>query len=63
MSKSTPFDFFKDSTEYVDEELKMERLSICESCDFYKMKICQKCGCFMPLKTKLKHANCPIYKW
>lgn len=63
MSKSSPFDFFKKSTKYSADELKMHRLSICESCEFYKMKVCGKCNCFMPIKAKLEHAECPIHKW
>ena len=63
MSKSSPLDFFKKSTKYSSEQLRIKRLSICNSCEFYKMKTCEKCGCFMPLKTRLEHAECPIHKW
>ena len=42
-----------------------ERLQLCESCDKYikLAKICSECKCFMPVKTRLRFANCPIGKW
>lgn len=63
--KSSPFDFFKKSTEYVPVEIQESRYSICTECEhfFAVSKQCLKCGCFMHLKTKLAHAECPIGKW
>ena len=49
-----------------DEELEpfaLRRIKICRSCDNYKLYICKQCGCFMPVKTKLKFARCPIGMW
>ena len=45
------------------EELEKYRLSICQTCEHYVRRRCQKCGCFMKLKTKLEHAKCPVGKW
>lgn len=40
------------------------RLSICNTCENLNvLKMCNKCMCFMPLKTKLKNAVCPIALW
>ena len=39
------------------------RLDSCKKCDHYKLGFCKKCGCYMPLKTKLSKATCPIDKW
>ena len=41
------------------------RMSICRSCDNLKTKLplCKQCKCFMPVKTRLKFASCPIGKW
>lgn len=40
------------------------RYSICESCPYFtKLKTCQVCGCFLPSKTKLIYAKCPLGKW
>lgn len=54
-----------DPDRYVqDPDLAKQRLSICEGCEFFQVtKTCEKCGCFMPLKTKLAIAECPIGKW
>lgn len=50
---------------YVSEEISNKRYSICLDCpelvNFTKQ--CNKCGCFMYAKTKLKQATCPIGKW
>lgn len=63
--KSSPFDFLKRSTEFVNVEKKEERYAICQACPHFMelTKQCKKCGCFMHLKTKLAEAECPIGKW
>lgn len=47
------------------EEIRNQRLSICESCEhlFKPTSSCKKCGCFMKLKTWIGPAKCPIGKW
>lgn len=42
-----------------------ERMDICKECVFFSktLKICKKCGCLLPLKTKLQRERCPIRKW
>ena len=42
-----------------------DRYDTCKSCDRFNkyLKTCKECGCFMPLKVKLKNAYCPINKW
>lgn len=40
-----------------------ERMEICKACPNLKLNFCKECGCFMPAKTKLKWASCPIGKW
>ena len=41
------------------------RMAICENCEFLKKDFyqCDKCKCFMKVKTKLDAAKCPIDKW
>ena len=65
IKKASPVDFFKSSTEYVSDEVSAERYAECESCKYFIQltKQCRKCGCFMHIKTKLSHAECPIGKW
>jgi hypothetical protein len=49
------------------EELQKERLTICESCEYYKNKfnfnVCDICGCAMKMKIKIKQLKCPKEKW
>ena len=45
------------------EEYK-KRVDTCLNCEFITGAFrCEKCGCYMKLKTKLKNAKCPIDKW
>jgi len=59
-----PWDLL-DPSMRAEEEVADQRYSICLSCpELINMtKQCKKCGCFMALKTKVKHASCPIGKW
>ena len=49
----------------VKNKKRKERLSTCNNCEHYNsfFKQCKICKCFMPLKTMLVNANCPINKW
>ena len=60
-----PWDLFNPNQPRSEEELVEYRMSICNSCEFLieLTKQCKKCGCIMPLKTKLKNSSCPIGKW
>ena len=61
--KARPWHIFrKDRTPH---DQKAERLAICRACDHYSKTTtqCGICGCFMPIKTSLPHAECPIGKW
>jgi hypothetical protein len=41
------------------------RLSTCLSCEHLtaSTKQCKLCFCYMPLKTTLANAECPVAKW
>jgi hypothetical protein len=60
-----PWDFLNPNTQYAEESVAKDRLSICESCpELIKLTSqCKQCGCFMKLKTKLLKATCPLEKW
>jgi hypothetical protein len=60
-----PWDLLNPNTEYANSKVAKERFDICKSCPklIKKIKVCEECGCFMALKTKLLHAECPIGKW
>lgn len=42
-----------------------ERYELCMSCSEFndKLKICTQCYCWMPGKTKIKSARCPLGIW
>jgi len=50
---------------FVSSEVGDERIAICNSCEEYNktLDICKKCGCYMPAKSKLAKAKCPLNKW
>lgn len=45
-------------------DLQTARLAICKTCpELTTLNRCQKCGCFMAVKVKLRGAHCPLGKW
>ena len=62
---SSPVDFINPQTAYCSDDIAEDRMAICLDCEYLLSltKQCRKCGCFMHLKTKLAHAECPIGKW
>lgn len=54
-----------DPSMVVDDEAVVEyRMEMCNSCPHLLItKQCDQCGCFMPAKTTLKNAECPIGLW
>ena len=46
-----------------DKDIVDNRISICKDCEFYNGSRCEKCGCFMTIKTKLYNSYCPVNKW
>lgn len=60
----TPIDLLNKNN-YIEKVESDKRMQTCLSCE-HLIKLthqCEKCGCFMKLKTKLKDATCPIGKW
>jgi hypothetical protein len=60
-----PWDLLNPNKSRVEAELKAKRMAICNACPFFMSvtQQCSKCGCVMPLKTKLAEAFCPEGKW
>ena len=60
-----PWDLFNPNTPKATKEVREHRLELCKACTHFisLTSQCRKCGCIMPLKTKLKDAVCPIGKW
>lgn len=65
LGDTRPWDLVNPNVEHTDDETRDARLNICLSCPelIALTKQCKKCGCVMPLKTKLKAATCPLGKW
>jgi len=59
------WDVFDPKSEWVNDEIKETRYSICQQCpEFISLTTqCKQCGCMMKLKTGLEKASCPIGKW
>lgn len=65
LGDTRPWDLVNPNTEWASTEMSEQRYSICKGCpELIKLtKQCKKCGCFMPGKTKLQNATCPLGKW
>jgi len=60
----TPMALLNPDTPEVDDITQTARMAICEACPHYLVTHqCFKCGCYMPTKSKLKYAVCPIGSW
>ena len=48
----------------VNQEVKLERLAICNQCDSFisAMSTCRQCGCYMPAKATFASSECPDKK-
>jgi hypothetical protein len=54
--------------ENVSNSVKEERMSICRACPFFnqtdpKNPTCNKCGCYLEVKTGWASEKCPEGKW
>jgi hypothetical protein len=60
-----PWDIFNKNFEKVSDEIYKTRIDLCLECEHLVKKVnqCKKCGCFMSVKAKLPHAECPVGKW
>ena len=49
----------------VKENVKQERLTICQNCDKFNSEniTCNECGCFLQIKTSWASEKCPLNKW
>jgi len=68
MSDSLNYQEFLDaigSDEMADPDVATLRFQACLGCELFdkEFRACMECGCYMPVKTKLKTAECPIGKW
>lgn len=48
-----------DKADLVSEDVYQERINHCKNCDFLISGMCQKCGCYVEVRARLKNKNCP----
>lgn len=65
LGDTRPWDVLNPNIEKASDEVAESRLSICIDCDRFiaLTKQCKECGCFMPAKTTIQAAICPLNKW
>lgn len=65
VKKARPWDMVDPRVGRVSEQVKQLRMDYCTGCEFFisLTQQCKKCGCHMPWKTSLPHAECPVGKW
>lgn len=65
LGSTRPWDVFKPEAYNTDEQTAIDRYTVCLECPelLSITKQCKQCGCMMPLKVKLKAAECPLGKW
>lgn len=53
-----------DTSKYDTISNLVNRIETCKSCpELNSLNMCKQCGCFMPLKVRIKSAECPLKKW
>ncbi len=55
-----------DKNDLADEEIFIQRISLCKECENLISGMCLKCGCYVEIRARLKDADCPDYdnaKW
>lgn len=65
LGDTRPWDVLDKSVDRVDDDESERRYSICRECPrlIKATKQCRECGCVMPLKVKIRNAECPLNKW
>jgi len=63
MTINTATDVLQSNFKRSPEELKAERLSVCQKCSHFLERKCDICGCNMFIKATFEATRCPIKKW
>lgn len=60
-----PWDLVDPRKPKLPKTIAAKRMAICNECPalIQLTRTCRKCGCYMPAKTILAEAECPIGKW
>ncbi len=57
------FKFLAGAPIQVPADVWQSRLKVCRSCSHYEGGQCQKCSCFVVLKSWLSYESCPLGSW
>lgn len=59
------WDLVRGKIEFVSSVEATDRMDICKGCEVRnkRLNICTACGCYLPFKTKLTKAECPMQLW
>lgn len=52
-----------EDTDLASDELKNERLTVCQNCEEYSNESCSQCGCILSTIMMYKVSKCPLNKW
>ncbi len=65
LGDSRPWHALDPGKKLKNESVAKDRLDICLGCENINKltKQCSLCLCYMPLKTTLANAECPVHKW
>lgn len=64
LGDSRPWHLLDPDKKIKDQLVINARMQECIGCEFFSItKQCTQCGCYMPAKTTLSNAECPIGKW
>ncbi len=51
------------ASERASDEETSRRLLICKQCDYLERGTCLACGCYVELRSAMRHGRCPYKKW
>lgn len=59
------YDFCRSKLKYATASLTEERRQHCQACEMRNktLNTCTICGCYIPAKTRLEEASCPMDVW
>jgi len=53
----------QDEFDMASNELRQQRLSVCEPCEKRNNDSCSECSCLLSVRTSYLDITCPIGKW
>lgn len=65
LGEARPWHLLDPDKKITDQRVVSSRMDMCRSCEHFisLTSQCSQCGCYMPAKTTLSNAECPIGRW